>query len=60
MTYRNAVRDHVSPGTRHLADSDWVTIDLLVAYGLTDIEIAERVGCSSKTVARWRWRNADK
>jgi DNA-binding NarL/FixJ family response regulator len=55
VAFRNATRDHVSPGRRHLAPEDWKAIEQLVANGLTDVEVAERVGCSSKTVARWRW-----
>jgi len=25
--------------------------------GMSDLQIAEQVGCADKTVARWRWRN---
>lgn len=55
MADKKATRDHTSPGRRHLAPETYATIEQLVANGLTDIEIADRVGCASKTVARWRW-----
>lgn len=52
-----AVRLAVSGDRRRLYPSElgWV-VELLTKRGLSAVAIAERVGCSSRTVCRWRAR----
>lgn len=53
MTYRNATREHRDP-PRQLTGDDWLTIQRLYDAGKLDLDIATAVGCSSKTISRWR------
>lgn len=55
MTYRNASRPEAET-KRPLTDSDWAEVARLYGEAKTDLEIATAVGCASKTIARWRWR----
>jgi hypothetical protein len=57
MAYSNAKREWKAPGNRHLDAADYKTIEKLYSEKWMDREIAHKVGCSSKTVARWRWTN---
>lgn len=55
MTYRNTTR--LAPGeprSTPLSAEDWEAITVLYARGETDLTIAADIGCSSKTIARWR------
>lgn len=56
MTYKNASRPEAQSKTP-LTDADWAEVERLYGEGELDITIAARVGCSSKTIARWRWAN---
>jgi hypothetical protein len=57
VAYSNSRREWRAPGKRHLTAEDYAMIAALYAECLIDREVAQKVGCSSKTVARWRWTN---
>ena len=54
MTYRNS-RNTSRNSAQPLTPEEWATIEKLYNDKRTDLEIADHVGVSSKTVARWRW-----
>lgn len=55
MGYLNAAIPRHS--STPLTERDWQKVDRLYEEGQLDIAIAEELGCSSKTIARWRWKN---
>lgn len=55
MGYLNAAEPRHS--STPLSGDDWLKVDRLYREGGLDIAIAEELGCSSKTIARWRWKN---
>jgi uncharacterized protein YjcR len=55
MTYKNAAQKRHS--SRPIDAHEWLAIESMYEAGHTDLTIAQTIGCSSKTIARWRWRN---